>query len=141
MAEKLVGNLNLARLSNVGIMTIQGQSCSKKCIVIPIEENDLFIKVEEKTARDGQKYIDKKYCLGIEVYTSRETDQYGNTHYVKASVSKDYINSHTQEEVDARNKIYLGNFKPVQIPSSNQAATVEAPPATPAYASDDDLPF
>lgn len=141
MAEKLVGNINLAKLSNVGIMTVQGQSCNKKCLVIPIEENDLFIKVEEKTSKDGHKYTDKKFCLGVEVYSSRETDQYGNTHYVKASVSKDYINSHTQEEVDVRNKIYLGNLKPVQIPNSNQAATVEAPPAIPAYASDDDLPF
>lgn len=141
MAEKLVGSINLAKLSNVGIMTVQGQSCAKKCLVIPIEENDIFIKVEEKTSRDGYRYVDRKYCLGVEVYASRETDTYGNTHYAKASVSKDYISGHSQEEVDARNKIYLGNFKPVQIPNSNQAGTIDAPPATPAYASDDDLPF
>ena len=141
MAEKLVGSLNLAKLSNVGIMTIQGQSCAKKCLVIPIEENDIFIKVEEKTSRDGQKYTDKKYCIGIEIYSSRETDPYGNTHYAKVSVSKDYINSHTLEDVAARNKIYLGNLKPMQIPNSNQASTVDAPPAVPAYSSDDDLPF
>lgn len=141
MAEKLVGSLNLAKLSNVGIMTIQGASCAKKCLVIPIEENDIFIKVEEKTSREGHRYVDKKYCIGIEVYTSRETDQYGNTHYAKVSVSKEYINTHTQEEVAERNKIYLGNFKPVQIPNSNQASTVDAPPAVPAYGSDDNLPF
>lgn len=141
MAEKLVGSLNLAKLSNVGIMTIQGASCAKKCLVIPIEENDIFIKVDKKTTRDGHRYTDRKYCVGVEIYTSREVDQYGNTHYAKASVSKEYIDSHTQEEVAERNKIYLGNFKPVQIPSSNQASTVEAPPAVPAYGSDDDLPF
>lgn len=141
MAEKFVGSLNLAKLSNVGIMTIQGASCAKKCLVIPIEENDIFIKVEEKTSREGQRYVDKKYCLGVEMYSSRETDQYGNTHYAKASVSKEYINTHSQEEVAERNKIYLGNFKPVQILNSNQVSTVDAPPAVPAYGSDDDLPF
>lgn len=141
MAEKFVGSLNLAKLSNVGIMTIQGASCAKKCLVIPIEENDIFIKVEENTSREGQRYVDKKYCLGVEMYSSRETDQYGNTHYAKASVSKEYINTHSQEEVAERNKIYLGNFKPVQILNSNQVSTVDAPPAVPAYGSDDDLPF
>lgn len=46
--EKLVGSLNLAKLTNVGIMTIKGQSCNKKCVVIPIEDNDIYVKVEEK---------------------------------------------------------------------------------------------
>lgn len=138
---KLVGNANMAKLVNAGIMTIQGATCAKKCLVVPLEENDFFIKVEEKTARDGSRYVDKKYCLGVEVYQLREPDQYGNTHYIKLSTSKQFINSHTAEEVEARNHIYLGNLKPVTIPSSNQASTVDAPPATAVPQEDDDLPF
>ena len=138
---KLVGNINTGKMSNVGVMTIQGQTCAKRCLVIPLEENDIFAKVEEKTARDGTKYIDKKYCIGIEVYEMREADQYGNTHYVKLSTSKNFINTHTAEEVDARNHTYLGNLKPVAIPSSNQASTMEAPMANVVPGVDDDLPF
>lgn len=138
---KLVGNINTGKMSNVGVMTIQGQTCAKRCLVIPLEENDIFAKVEEKTARDGTKYIDKKYCIGIEVYEMREADQYGNTHYVKLSTSKNFINTHTAEEVDARNHTYLGNLKPVAIPSSNQASTMEAPMANVVPGADDDLPF
>ena len=138
---KLVGNINTGKMSNVGVMTIQGQTCAKRCLVIPLEENDIFAKVEEKTARDGTKYIDKKYCIGIEVYEMREADQYGNTHYVKLSTSKNFINTHTAEEVDARTHTYLGNLKPVAIPSSNQASTMEAPMANVVPGADDDLPF
>lgn len=144
MAEsnvKLVGNINVAKMQNVGIMTIQGQSCAKKCLVIPIEENDIFVKVENKTTRDGQNYVDRKYCIGVEIYEGREADQYGNTHYVKLSTSKEYINSHSQEEVDARNHTYLGNLKPIAIPSSNQASTIDAPLAQVAQMEDCDLPF
>lgn len=139
--EKLVGSLNLAKLTNVGIMTIKGQSCNKKCVVIPIEDNDIYVKVEEKTDRQGNRYVDRKFSLGIEIYESRENDQYGNTHYMKPSTSKEYINTHSQADLDLRNKIYLGNLHPVAIPSSNQAATVEAPPAEVVTSSDDDLPF
>ena len=107
-------------------MTIQGATCAKRCYVSPLEENDFYVKVEEKTARDGTKYVDRKYC---------------NTHYMKLSTSKQFINSHTQEEVDARNHIYLGNLKPVVIPSGNQASTVDAPVAQAVTREDDDLPF
>lgn len=138
---KIVGSINLARLSNVGIMNVKGKSGNtKKCVVIPIEDNDLYIKVNEKTDMNGNKKVSKIYALGCEVYEKREPDQYGNTHYAKASVSKSYIESHSQEEVEARNKIYLGDFKPVEIPSSNQAATIAAPTVE-ASASEDDLPF
>lgn len=144
MAEtnvKLVGSINVAKMKNVGVMTIQGQNCAKKCLVIPIEENDVFVKVENKVTREGQSYVDRKFCIGIEVYEGRGKDQYGNTHYMKLATSKDYVNSHTQEEVDARNHTYLGNLKPIPIPSSNQASTIEAPMAQAMPMADDDLPF
>lgn len=139
--EKLVGSLNLARLTNVGIMTIKGQTSNKKCVVIPIEDNDIYVKVEEKTDKQGNRYVDRKYSIGIEIYESRETDQYGNTHYIKPSTSKEYIRNHSQADLDARNKMYLGNLHPVAIPSSNQAGTVEAPPAEAVAGEDEDLPF
>lgn len=139
--SKLVGSLNLARLTNVGIMTVQGKTGAKKCVVVPIDDNDIFIKVENKTARDGTQYTDRKYCLGVEVYERRETNQFGHTHYMKHSLSKEFVASHPKEVVDELNKVYLGDMKPILIPSNNQSATVEAPVAVAAPDDDCDLPF
>lgn len=136
---KLVGSINLARLQNVGIMNVKGQTSTKKCVVIPIEENDIYIKVEERTTQDGVPYTSRLYALGVEVYEKRETDQHGYSHHAKLSTSKEWIDKHTPKELEDRNKVYLGNFKAVEIPSTNQAATVQAPFAEAQM--DDDLPF
>lgn len=138
---KLVGSINLAKLANVGIMTVKGATTSKKCVVIPIEENDIYVKVENKQAQDGRQYVDRKFCVGIEVYERRDASKFGYTHYVKPSTSKDFINSHSEQEVAARNSVYLGDLKPVQIPSGNQASTIEAPVAEAIPDEDYDLPF
>lgn len=138
---KLIGSVNLAKLKNVGIMGVTGKSgVKKKCIVIPIEDNDIFIKVSTKTRQDGQQYESRIYGLGVECYEKMNVDQFGNSHYLKRSVSKEYVNSHSPEEVEAMNKTYLGDLKPVEIPSSNQAASIQ-PETVTAAADDDDLPF
>lgn len=138
---KLIGSVNLAKLKNVGIMGITGKSGQKKkCIVIPIEDNDIFVKVSTKTRTDGQQYESHIFGLGVEVYEKMNVDQYGNSHYLKRAVSKEYVNSHSPEEVESMNKTYLGDLKPVEIPSSNQAATIQPDAATTA-AQEDDLPF
>lgn len=138
---KLIGSLNLAKLTNVGLMNVKGKTgTTKKCVVIPIEDNDIFIKVSEKTDTNGNKFTNRNFGLGVEVYEKRETDRYGNTHYLKRSVSKEYVNSRTQEEIDAMNKTYLGDMKPVEIPSSNQAGTIQ-PKQEVQASTDDDLPF
>lgn len=140
--SKLVGSLNLARLENVGIMSIKGNSGAvKKCVVIPIDDNDIFIKVEEKTSQQGEHYVSKLYALGIEIMEKREPDQWGNVCHAKLATSKEWIKNHTPAELENRNKVFLGNFKSVEIPSSNQAATIEAPLADMEPQQDDDLPF
>lgn len=138
---KLVGSINLAKLANVGIMTVNGATASKKCVVIPIDENDIYVKVENKVAQDGRQYISRKYCLGVEVYERQETSQFGATHYMKLSTSKGFINSHTEQAVSERNNVYLGDLKPVAIPNGNQASTIEAPMAEVIPDEENDLPF
>ena len=138
--SKLVGQLNLARMENVGIMDIKGKQSVKKCLVIPIEDNDIYVKVEEKTnTQTGEIYISKNYSFGIEIMEKREPDQWGNVCYAKLATSKEWIDKHTKEELEARNKVYLGNFKSVPIPSSNQAATMQSPIVE--ASESDDLPF
>lgn len=140
--SKLVGSLNLARLEGAGIMSVKGKSGAvKKCVVIPIDENDIFIKVEEKTTQQGEVYLSKLYALGIEIMEKREPDQWGNVCHAKLATSKEWINNHTPAELETRNKVFLGNFKSVAIPNSNQAATIDAPLADQEPQNDDDLPF
>lgn len=50
----------------MGITGKSGQK--KKCIVIPIEDNDIFVKVSTKTRTDGQQYESRIFGLGVEVY-------------------------------------------------------------------------
>lgn len=136
---KLIGSINLARLDGVGVMNIQGKTATKKCLVIPIEDNDIFIKVEEKTKQNGERYVSKLYTLGVEILEKREADQWGNVCHIKLQTSKEWIEKHTKEQLEARSGIYLGNLKAVEIPSSNQAETMEAP--TIQGGADDELPF
>lgn len=139
--SKLIGTINFGRLDSVGVMNIKSQRTGvvKKCLVIPIEENDIYIKVEEKTSQKGERYISRLYTMGIEILEKREQDQWGNTCYMKVGTSKEWIDNHTPQELEARNNIYLGNLKPVAIQSSNQAATMEAPFAE--SDGNEDLPF
>ena len=138
--SKLVGSINLAKLKSVGIMDVKGKTAVKKCIVIPIEDNDIYVNIEEKTnEQTGEVYIKKLFGLGIEIFEKREPDQWGNVCYAKLATSKEWIKAHSQQELDERNKIYLGNFKAVEIPSGNQASTMEAPMVE--ASENDELPF
>lgn len=139
--SKLIGSINMARLKNVGIMDVKGKTGTmKKCVVIPIEDNDIYIKVEEKTSQQtGEVYISKQFNLGIEIYNRKEVDQWGNVCYAKLQTSKDWIDTHSKQELEERNNIYLGNFKAVDIPNSNQARTMESPMME--AQDNDDLPF
>lgn len=141
--NKLVGTINLAKLSNTGIMSVKGKTgIVKKCLVIPIDDNDIYIKVEEKTnEKTGEVYISKLYNLSIEIYEKREPDQWGNVCYAKLGTSKEWINTHTPAELEARNKVFLGNFKSVAIPSSNQSTMIDAPLMEPDPEEANDLPF
>lgn len=74
------------------------------------------------TASNGKKY------LRVEIRQRKDTDQYGNTHYVKAYGRKD-------QRRDGVN-YYIGNLKPSQYMASVPAPLTEAPAQT-----DGNLPF
>lgn len=124
----LTGNVNLLKLEKAGIATIK----NKKCVVIPIEENDLYVSMDENLKA-------KSVYLGVNVNERREPSQYGKTHYCKQSLSKQYRDTH-KTEAEAKSKVYLGDFKPYEFEgSSNAVETVEAPAAQ--VDDDSDLPF
>lgn len=65
----LTGSVNLLKLEKVGIATIK----NKKCVVIPIEENDLYVSMDENLKA-------KAVYLNVNINERREPSQYGNTY-------------------------------------------------------------
>ena len=124
----LQGSIDLLKLEKAGIATIK----NKKCIVIPIEENDLYVSMDENLKA-------KSVYLGLNIYERREPSQFGKTHYCKQSLSRQYRDAN-KTEAESKSKVYLGDFKPYEFEaSSNAVAAVEAPNAQ--IEDDDQLPF
>lgn len=121
----LTGSIDLLKLDLAGIATIRG----KKCVVIPIEENDLYIGVDENLKA-------KSAHLGLSAFERREVSQYGKTHYVKQSFSKEFREATPKDELDK--KPFLGDMKTFVVENRNGSESVEAPAIT---TEQDDLPF
>jgi hypothetical protein len=113
-------NLNLRALKNTVIVNVPGKTATKKCIAIPIEDNNLFV---------GEKNI----YLNLAVWESDNLRD-GKTHLVKQSFSKKIREAMTDEE--CRNAPILGDVKPFE----NTSRDVK-PEATVVPNEDDDLPF
>lgn len=124
----LQGSIDLLKLEKAGIATIK----NKKCIVIPIEENDLYVSMDENLKA-------KSVYLGLNINERREPSQFGKTHYCKQSLSRQYRETN-KTEAEAKSKVYLGGFKPYEFEgSSNAVASVEAPNEQ--IEDEDQLPF
>lgn len=89
--------LNLSALDSAAVLNIQGKEAKKRCIVIPIEDNDMF---------EGEKGV----YLDIAASEVKEP-KYGDTHVLKVSLSKERYNALSDEE---KKKIpIIGNMKPI----------------------------
>ena len=89
----LTGSVNLLKLEKAGIATIK----NKKCVVIPIEENDLCVSIDENLKA-------KAVYLNVNINERREPSQYGNTHYCKQYLSKQYKDAN-KAEAEAKSKV------------------------------------
>lgn len=116
--------INLAKMFGTTIVDFNG----KKSIVIPIEENSLFLS--EKT---GAVYMDMS---AIE----RGEETYGQTHYVKAVMNK---NAWKKLPEDSRKAPIVGNMSPSKRqPITASPQTMSQPSTTQSSASfSDNLPF
>ena len=122
--ESLNIKINLMKLSRTGVATIKGL----RCLVIPVEENDIYISSDES----GKA---KSAYLSMTAWTNRDgKSQYGDTHHISQSFSKEFKESH---EEYCKNTPILGNAQP--IGSQNASATVNAPSMP--VESDEGLPF
>ena len=122
--------INLLALENVAIIPIQGSSKTKKCVVIPIEDNDIYMSMDEELKP-------KSAYLSAIAWESKEVGKYGDTHRICQSFSKEYRERVGEEEL--KKKPILGNGKPVQ---KKEQGVVKTEAKTPdVKVSEDDLPF
>ena len=118
-----------------GIMGVKSPKTGavKKCLIFPIDDNDFYNKIGE----DGKIVI----RMTFDVWENDNVSQYGDTHMVKFSHSKEWNESHSDE--DRRNEPILGNARPILVKTvadvNVPTAEVEAVPFDGEGA--DDLPF
>lgn len=123
------GKLNLLKLKRAGIMQIQGRTGVLRCLVIPVEDNNIFVTTDENN-HPKAAYID---LTAWEL----KNPKYNETHMIKQSLPKEVREKMTDEEKKAIP--ILGGLKPVIFESQNAASSCAAPIAQ--TQNSDDLPF
>jgi hypothetical protein len=110
--------LNLLKLDRAAVVNIKGVKETRKCVVIPCGD-DTDIVLGEKGA-----------YLNI-AHWETANSQFGDTHVVKVSYSKERREKMTEEE--RRNKPFIGNSRPIEDKQMAVTATaaVEAPECLP----------
>lgn len=121
--------LNALKYKNAGVASLKGSIATKKCLVIPIEDNNLFVSVNT----DGTP---KAVYLDLSAFALREP-KYDQTHLVKQSLPKEVREKMSKEELDAMP--ILGGMKAFESVSNNAADACKAPIV--GVGSVDDLPF
>lgn len=129
----LTGSIDLMRLVNVGTKIFPTRDGGeKRCIVIPIEENDIYITKDEMTGKTKAAYY------GVNINQRREVSQHGATHYAKPSVSNKFA-ERFPELAEQRKNTYIGDFKPFVFEGGSAVNSVAAEFVQ--REEDDDLPF
>lgn len=122
--------INALKFQNAGVLNIKGRTGTKRCLVVPIEDNHLFESVNE----DGSP---KAVYFDLNAFALREA-KYEQTHLIKQSLPKEMRESMTKEQLDAMP--ILGGLKPLNNTLANATAIDNAPFAQP-MDNEEDLPF
>lgn len=101
----------LTKLKGAKVMEIQGKTCTKTCVVIPIDNEEGTVRNSYESKVDGQptiKFLDNVQ-LHLTAFEFREK-KFGQTHGIKASFSKSRMDRMTEDELRAMP--FVGNMKP-----------------------------
>lgn len=128
----LRGSIDALKYRNACIVTIPGKTCSKRGVFIPIDDNDVYVTMEEGSRKANHAF------LGMQILQRREASQYGKTHYAKPTYSKNFRDAHP-EWTEEGNKTYIGDFETFAFEGGNAADRVES--QTVNVDKEDDLPF
>lgn len=101
----------LTKLKGARIMDIQGKTCTKTCVVIPIDNYEGTVQDAYEGKVDGlptTRQLDDVQ-LNLTAFEFREP-RFGQTHGIKASFSKKRMEGMTEEQL--RSMPFVGNMKP-----------------------------
>ena len=115
----------LTKIKGAKVMEIEGKTCKKLCVVIPIDNEDGTVQDAYEGKVDGlstMKPLDDVQ-LNLTAFEFREK-KYGQTHGIKASFSKKRMERMTEEEL--RSMPFVGNMKPWSAPADD-----DLPPSNP----------
>ena len=116
--------IDLLKLNNVFLRNFVGKTATKRCIVVPVDDNPSV-------------FLGEKGCYLNAVAYEISNKQYGDSHILKADLPKEVRERMTEEE---RNALpILGNMRPIK-PKQMQvhgSLPMDSPEGQP----DDDLPF
>jgi len=115
--------VNLTKIPGAALVNLKGNTETKKCIVIPVEDANLFI---------GEKGV----YLNMTALQYKE-QKYADTHFLKQSLDKEVYNAMTKEQQDAMPVI--GGVK--SIVPAQMDATAEMEVVPPVEGEGSDLPF
>lgn len=100
--------LDLSKLNKVATTEIQGRTGKVKCVVIPIEDNNIF--VSEKT---GNIYLD------FTAY-ERQQESYGQTHFVKHKIGAEKWKALSPDE--RQNLPICGSLSPIETQNNTNGS-------------------
>mgnify|MGYP006969165982 CR=1 FL=1 len=109
----------LTKLKGAKVMEIQGKTCTKTCVVIPIDNEEGTVRDSYEGKIDGMpttKFLNDVQ-LHLTAFAFREK-KYGQTHGLKASFSRQRMERMTEEEL--RSMPFVGNMKPWNIVSEQE---------------------
>ena len=115
----------LTKIKGAKVMDIEGKTCTKRCVVIPIDSDEGTVQDSYEGKIDGlptTKFLNDVY-LNLTAFEFKEK-KYGQSHGIKASFSKKKLERTSEEELKAMP--FVGNMKPWVVSASDD----DLPPAT-----------
>lgn len=112
-----IGKFDFLKLKNACVINVNGNTGAKKGVFIPIEDNNLFVKMDEN---DKPKYA----YLDFIAFENKSPSRFGDTHMIKQSFSKDARLNMSEEE--KRMIPILGNMKPYEFKNPSQSSEESA---------------
>lgn len=105
----------LTKIKGAKIMEIEGKSCKRTCVVIPIDNEVGTVQDSYEGKIDGMPTTKplEDVQLNLTAFQFREP-RYGNTHGIKCAFSKKKMERMKEEELRAMP--FIGNLKPWSVP-------------------------
>lgn len=122
MANNFGLRINLQKLNSAAVLNIKGKTQTKRCLVIPIDDNDCM-------------FLGMKGCYIEITAVESPNNQYGATHMLKPNIPEEVYKAMSDEERQAIP--ILGNMKPLKPKEQQVTGSMNMEDV----ANQDDLPF